>query len=295
MFSFLKNTFSSLFSSLSGFFSNLFNKSSITIDDIKELEKELLSNDFGYQTTTTIINTIKAEAQKDDLSGSKARSLMLEILKNILIVEQTIDYTKKLHVLIGVNGAGKTSTTIKLATYYKNLNKTVLVVAADTFRAAAQEQLMYSAKQHHIDFIVPEDAKDPATAVYRGIIYGLENNYDHIIIDTAGRLQTKVNLMKELEKVKRIINKLISDDQTNYFLIIDSLLGQNSIDQATIFNEVLKLNGIILTKTDSMHKPGVIFTIVNLLKIPIAFVTYGEQPKHIGKFSSYDFIERLFN
>jgi fused signal recognition particle receptor len=295
MFSFLKNTFFSFFTSLNTFFNTLFSKSSLDQHDIDELERELLSNDFGYKTASIIIESIKTEAQKENLSGSKARSIMLDILKKMLFIDKIIDYNKKIHILVGVNGAGKTSTTIKLASYYKNLNQKVLVIAADTFRAAAQEQLLYAAKKYNIDCFIAENTNDPAAAVYKGLLYGQENHYDQIIIDTAGRLQTKINLMKELEKIKRIIEKIMPGDHVNSYLIIDSLLGQNSINQAIVFNEAISLNGIILTKTDSMHKPGVIFTIVHSLKIPISFVTYGEKPQDIEKFNSSVFVDKLFN
>lgn len=290
MFSFIKNAFSSLYKN----FFSLFEKKSLQDSDMLLLEKELLSNDFGYNLTQEILLEIKEKYRERNLSGEELRSYLLEALTKMIKTSKTINHLKNVYVMSGVNGAGKTSTCIKLALYFKTKNEKVLVVAGDTFRAAAQEQLVNAAKKNDIDFFSRAELKDPSAAIFQGLTFAKKEGYSKIIIDTSGRLQTKEYLMRELDKIDRVIQKIYSKEFINHILVIDGLLGQNSIDQARVFNQILSVDGIILTKMDAQHKPGAVFAIVKSLSIPIAFVTFGEKVENIEIFNEITFVKNLF-
>ncbi len=198
-------------------------------------------------------------------------------------------------ILTGINGGGKTTTASKIAGLYKAQNKKILLVAADTFRAAAIEQLEKWAQKLDIDILKGAENADPASVVYDAVIRAKKDNYDVVIIDTAGRLHTKINLMEELAKMKRVIGKEIAEENIDTFIIIDSNIGKNAYAQTKEFNTAMKVTGVVLTKFDSTSKGGSIIKIKSEMNIPIKFITFGEQIKDIDYFRPEDFVNKLFN
>ena len=194
--------------------------------------------------------------------------------------------------MIGINGSGKTTAAAKLAYHYKQENKRILFVAADTFRAAATEQLAQWAQKIGADIVLAPRARS-GIVIFTGIQKFKQENYDALIIDTAGRLQTKINLMKELEKIKRVITAQLPHQKITTLLTIDAMLGQNSFDQAKLFHESTPIDGIILTKMDGTGKGGIVFGITSELKIPIASISYGEKPEQFKPFDATEYVKNL--
>jgi fused signal recognition particle receptor len=201
----------------------------------------------------------------------------------------------KIYLLVGINGSGKTTCVAKLAHLFKNQGKKVLLVAADTFRAAAPEQLAAWATATNATLVIGTPGQEPASVVFAGCEVFAEGEHDIMIIDTAGRLQTKTNLMRELEKMRRIIEKKAPNASVCTLLTIDAMLGQNSLEQARVFHESTPLDGIILTKMDGTGKGGIVFAIMHELKIPIVFMTYGEKLEDMAQFNLTDYITSLLN
>ena len=189
--------------------------------------------------------------------------------------------------------AGKTTCAAKLAYVYTQQGKRVLLVAADTFRAAACEQLQAWAQKINVGIVLDTTAQDPASVVFKGCEEFKKGGYDILIIDTAGRLQTKANLMQELAKIKRVITKHFPEESIDTLLTIDSMLGQNSFEQAKLFKESTQVNGIILTKMDATGKGGIVFGIADQLEIPIAYIAFGEQSNQIKPFDKDEYIDSL--
>jgi len=196
-------------------------------------------------------------------------------------------------MLVGINGSGKTTCASKLAAHYKGQGKRVLLVAADTFRAAAVEQLAEWADKTNIAIYTGTAAQDPAAVVYGGCEKFEKENYDVIIVDTAGRLQTKVNLMNELSKIRRIIDKKLPGEKMQILLTIDGMIGQNSFEQARLFKECTSVDGIILTKMDGTGKGGIVFAIASELAIPIKYITFGENLTSIKEFDAENYVDEL--
>ncbi len=292
VFGFIKKTFEKIYNTVTSPIKALFAR---PIDEqvIKELEIILLSADTGIKTTRLILDKVKAAWQKGDISqGSDLKALLETELISIL---QTQPYQVKdpLFVLVGINGSGKTTAAAKLAHYYKQQNKRILFIAADTFRAAAVQQLERWAQLIGADIVVGKEGQDPASVIFAGIQKYKQEQYDVLIIDTAGRLQTKINLMKELEKIKRVITAQLPDKTVTTLLTIDAMLGQNSFEQATLFHESTPIDGIILTKMDGTAKGGMVFAITYELKIPIAYISYGEKPEQFKLFDSNEYVQDL--
>jgi len=201
----------------------------------------------------------------------------------------------RIHVLVGINGSGKTTFAGKLAHFYKQQGKKVLLVAADTFRAAAPEQLAQWSERSGVGIVLGKQNQDPASVVFAGCERFKQELFDILIIDTAGRLQTKANLMNELAKIKRTIDKQLPNEPINVLLTIDSMLGQNSFEQAKIFKESTQVNGIVLTKMDGTGKGGIVFGIAQELGIPVAYVAFGEQADQFAPFNAENYVEELLN
>ena len=200
-----------------------------------------------------------------------------------------------LYLLVGINGSGKTTAAAKLAYQYKQENKRVLFIAADTFRAAATQQLAQWAQKLGADIVIGAEGQDPASVIFTGIQKFKQEQFDVLIIDTAGRLQTKINLMKELEKIKRVINSQLPQTPITILLTIDAMLGQNSFEQAKLFHESTPIDGVILTKMDGTGKGGIVFGITNELKIPIAYISFGEKPEQFTLFNAQEYVHDLLN
>ncbi len=293
MFGFIKKTLSKIYNQVTSKIGTLFNSASINEETIKELEKILINADAGHSTTKKITNHLQAAYKNGQIQkGSDLKDALAAQLKEQLI-SKPYSPDAEIYLLVGINGSGKTTFASKLGNLLKQQNKKVLFVAGDTFRAAATEQLNESSKRLDIPVIIGKENQDPASVVYAGCQTYLEGNYDSLIIDTAGRLQTKVNLMKELEKIKKTIEKLLPNKKVSTLLTIDSMLGQNSFDQAKIFNECTKVDGIILTKMDGTAKGGIVFSISQELNIPVAYLSFGEQPNDLKPFNAHEYIKEL--
>ena len=198
-------------------------------------------------------------------------------------------------LIIGVNGVGKTTTIGKLANNYKKIGKKVIVAAADTFRAAANEQLEIWAKRADVDIVQSEKGTDPSSVVFETVKRSIEKNYDIVLIDTAGRLHNKTNLMNELDKIRRVIKKLLPDAPHETLLIVDGNTGQNAILQADEFSKVTDISGLVITKLDGTAKGGVVFQIVAKQNIPVRFIGVGELIDDLQEFNSKAFVEAIFN
>ncbi len=295
MFNFIKKALHKIYSTCTSKFTELFSKNTIDQETLAELEKILIQADTGVATTKYIIQSLKNQYTNGTIHDSQTlkQELHKELLKLLDIPHAHPDAS--IILLVGINGSGKTTLASKLAYTMQQEGKKVLLVAADTYRAAAQEQLATWAQKLRIDIIQGTYQQDPASVVYKGCSQFKNGQYDTIIIDTAGRLQTKVNLMKELEKIKRVITQQLPDQHVNTILTVDTMLGQNSLEQARIFHESTQLDGIALTKMDGTGKGGIVFAIAHELKIPVLYISFGEQPDQLKLFSGNDYVHELLN
>ncbi len=274
-------------------------------DFVEQLMITLIESDVGFKTAEKICDIFYKKSQDFlYLTKEDVLDLLLETFdeiykdkeeKEIVINENGITVI----LMVGVNGSGKTSTCAKLANMYIKEGKTVCLAAGDTFRAGAKEQLELLANKIGAHFVSGKENEDPSSVLVNACRYSKENNIDILICDTAGRLQTKINLMAELAKMNRVLNKEIEGAPHNVWLVIDSNTGQNGISQASLFNEVTDLSGIILTKTDGTSKGGIIIAIKDILGIPVRYITLGEQIEDIKEFDFdlylYSIIEDLKN
>lgn len=255
------------------------------LDDnyFNNLEEILIEADCGVEFTLNTIEKLVETVKKEKLTDLKEInerliSLMFNNYNDDSQNEDDITLKEGLNVflVVGVNGVGKTTSIAKLANFYLKQNKKVLLVAGDTFRAGAKEQLTIWANRLNINIITGKENEDPASVSYAGVKYAKENNYDLVILDTAGRLQNKVNLMNELNKIKRVINK-ISVANIYTYLVLDASTGQNGVLQAKAFKDVVDINGIIITKMDGTSKGGIILAIKDSLNIKVNFIGLGEK------------------
>lgn len=255
------------------------------LDDnyFNNLEEILIEADCGVEFTLNTIEKLVEIVKKEKLTDLKEInerliSLMFNNYNDDSQKEDDITLKEGLNVflVVGVNGVGKTTSIAKLANFYLKQNKKVLLVAGDTFRAGAKEQLTIWANRLNINIITGKENEDPASVSYAGVKYAKENNYDLVILDTAGRLQNKVNLMNELNKIKRVINK-ISVTNIYTYLVLDASTGQNGVLQAKAFKDVVDINGIIITKMDGTSKGGIILAIKDSLNIKVNFIGLGEK------------------
>ncbi len=288
MFKRFTSAFSTLYNTFSSSINAIFSLGKVDATTLAHLEKILLQADTGVATSQKIIQELKKSSCENPTNA------LSDVLRTML---SPVTYNPEgdIIVLVGINGAGKTTSAAKLAALFQTQKKSVLLAAADTFRAAAVDQLKLWAECLNIPLIVGLPQQDPSAVVYQACADYKKNNYNKLIIDTAGRLQTKTHLMKELEKIHRTITKQLSDKKITTLLVIDSMLGQNSFEQVKLFNESTKIDGIILTKTDGTGKGGMVLSIVDTLKIPIAYVTFGEQADQIALFDANTFVSSLIN
>ncbi|MFH1644281.1 MAG: signal recognition particle-docking protein FtsY [bacterium] len=295
MFGLIKDKFQKIYDGFTKKAFSIFSNNKLDEKFITELYALLISADTGVETTNQLI-----EKLKNDIANQKIRSLeqakeeLEKLLINHLKIHTSIELEPKILLLVGVNGSGKTTFAAKIANKLKEKNKKVLLVAGDTFRAAATEQLDNWGKKIGVEVFIGKQNQDPASVIFDACTYFEKQKFDHIIIDTAGRLQSKTNLMKELEKIKKIISKKLQNTKTSTWLTIDSMLGQNSLAQAEIFNDATQLSGIVLTKLDGTAKGGIVFSVTQNLKLPITYVTFGEKLDDISKFKPEEFVTSLF-
>jgi fused signal recognition particle receptor len=267
-------------------------------DDLLEgLEELLITSDIGVATALDLIARISEKSSK--IQDAKALRLVLKeellsILKNQSPQPHKINPPPNIIMVVGVNGVGKTTTIGKLAANYTAADKKVLIAAADTFRAAAIEQLGIWADRAGADFVKHKDGADPAAVAYDGLEAALARGTDIVLVDTAGRLHTRVNLMEELKKIKRTIAKKIPGAPHEILLVLDATTGQNALSQAQLFNDALGITGIVLTKLDGTAKGGIVISIFSALQIPLQYVGVGENIEDLQPFDPVQFVNALF-
>jgi len=272
---------------------------------LEEVEEILITADLGVNTTEKIMTNLKQRVKKEGYENSEdVYKIIKEEIYDILITSPSAENDKiyavnpenKPHTIlvIGVNGVGKTTTIGKLAYNYRNAGYQVVIGAADTFRAAANEQLEIWADRAGVDIIQQKQGADPAAVAYDTLKTAIANNKDVVIIDTAGRLHNKTNLMQELEKISRVMGKLKQSAPEDVFLVLDATTGQNAIQQAKEFSKVAKITGIILTKLDGTAKGGVVIPIADELKLPVRYIGVGEKIDDLMVFDATYFVEGIF-
>lgn len=268
-------------------------------DFYEELEEILIMADLGINTTTSIITSLKAKVKELKIKEPKdCKDLLIQSIKEQMEVKETayeFENRKSIIMLIGVNGVGKTTSVGKLAGQLKEQGKKVLVAAADTFRAAAIEQLTEWSNRAGVDIIAQQEGSDPAAVIYDAIMATKARNADVLICDTAGRLHNKKNLMEELKKIDRVITREYPDAYRETLVVLDGTTGQNALSQAKEFNEVAEITGIILTKLDGTAKGGIAIAIQSELGIPVKYIGIGEHIDDLQKFNAEDFVNALFN
>lgn len=270
------------------------------IDDefLEELEEILITSDMGVETTLDIIEYIKSEVKKNKIEDTaEIKNMIKTYLVNMLEEHATVEEEnnkQRVILIVGVNGVGKTTSIGKIAYRFKTSGKKVIVAAADTFRAAAVEQLKEWCNRADVEIISSEHGSDPASVIYDAIQAAKARQSDILICDTAGRLHNKVNLMNELSKMFKILDREFSEAVIEVYLVIDATTGQNGIIQAKLFGETCKINGLILTKLDGTAKGGIAFPIVKELNIPIKYIGVGEQIDDLQPFNAVEFVNAIF-
>lgn len=269
-------------------------------DYLDDVEEKLIRADVGTSTATMLVSDLRKEALSKSWNHSEVEKFLKRefqtILKNAPDHSLNID-EKKLSIIliVGVNGTGKTTSVGKLCWRLKNNGKKVLLGAGDTFRAAAETQLEIWAERAGVDIVRLPDGSDPGAVVYKAIERARNENYDVLVVDTAGRLHNKTNLMAELKKIRQIIEKNASDCALDVLLVVDASVGQNGLQQAKIFADTCNLTGVILTKLDGSAKGGIVFSIARDLKLPVKLVGLGEKIDDLQDFDPAMFVEALFS
>lgn len=279
-------------------------KSTVDIEVLDELENILISSDVGLDTTVKIIERIEERVKRDKyVDTAELNNILKDEIVDLLAENNTVDLDdfivpvdKKPYVLlvVGVNGVGKTTTIGKLAHQFSKKGLKVVLGAGDTFRAAAVDQLKIWSERVGCDFFSKGMHSDPAAVAYEAVNYGIENDCDVVIIDTAGRLHTKINLMNELSKIKRSVSKRMESAPHDVMLVLDATTGQNAIEQATRFTEATEVSCLALTKLDGTAKGGVAIGISDQFKVPIRFIGVGEGIEQLQVFNKKAFVDSLF-
>ena len=271
-------------------------KRKIDDDLLEEIEEILIAADVGVDTTLDIIEKIKKRVKSDKYQTSdELEQLIRDEVGNLMKIPQ-VETKAGLHIIlvVGVNGTGKTTSIAKLANLYKTEGKKVMLAAADTFRAAAIAQLSIWAERVGCDIIRHSDGADPSAVVFDALAAAQARDVDYLIIDTAGRLHTKSNLMAELNKIFRVIQKQIPEAPHEVILVLDASTGQNAVNQAKEFHQVARVDSIFLTKLDGTAKGGVVLAINKELNIPVTYIGMGEKIDDIARFDPQAFVEGLF-
>ncbi len=298
----LQKTKSNIFSRIS---KAIVGKSTVDDEVLDNLEEILVSSDVGVETTLRIIERIQARASRDKYLGTgELNSLLKEEIADLLqennsrdLVEFSIPEGKKPYVImvVGVNGVGKTTTIGKLAWQFKKAGKSVLLGAADTFRAAAVEQITIWAERVGVPIVTQGMGADPASVAFDTVKSAIAREVDVVIIDTAGRLHNKINLMNELSKIRKVVQKLIPDAPHEVLLILDASTGQNAFEQAKQFTAATDVNALALTKLDGTAKGGVVIGISDQFKIPVKYIGVGEGIEDLQVFNRFEFVDSLFS
>lgn len=303
MLSFLKkfkDGFAKTVSSLAEKTAAIFGQKPIDASSLETLEEALYSADFGVETTAEILDEIKKAYKKDpQLRGQDAAAIGVAVLKRVLAgsegrLEKTATDNPVVIAMIGVNGSGKTTTSAKLAWKIKQDGGTVMLAACDTFRAAAVEQLKTWATRLELDIVASHTGADAAAVAFDAWQAAKARQQDYLIVDTAGRLHTKSNLMEELAKIRRVLQKNDPTAPQHRWLVVDGSLGSNSIEQAKVFHQSFGLTGLVVTKLDGTSRGGALVGIYRQLKLPIYFLGLGEQPEDLQPFSVDNYVKAVF-
>ena len=287
----LKKTKDNLSSRLSA----LFSKNKLGDEFYDELEEILISADISVTTAEEIIDQIRAEAKAEKLKDKEfVVDLLKDVIEDLLLeAEQPDIETPAVIMLVGVNGVGKTTTIGKLANYFVRQKKSVTLAAADTFRAAAADQLSVWADRAKVRIVRHEEGSDPSAVVFDAVSSAKAKKTDIVIVDTAGRLHVKANLMEELKKMNRVVARDYPEAHFYKLLVLDATTGQNALSQAKIFNEAVDLDGVVLTKLDGTAKGGFVVSLCAELKIPVVFVGTGEKLEDLELFDAEEFTEGI--
>lgn len=292
----LTKTRNNIISGIDNIFSGF---SNIDEDFYEELEEILIMADLGITTTTNIIENLRQKVKEQKIKEPSAcKELLIESMKEQMELSENayeFENRKSVILLIGVNGVGKTTSVGKLAGQLKNQGKRVMVAAADTFRAAAIEQLTEWANRAKVDIIAQQEGSDPAAVVYDAVTAAKARNVDVLLCDTAGRLHNKKNLMEELKKINKVIEREYPEVYRETLVVLDGTTGQNAMAQAKQFSEVADITGIVLTKLDGTAKGGIAIAIQSELGIPVKYIGIGEQIEDLQKFNADQFVNALFS
>lgn len=283
----------------------LANFRSVDEDFFDDLEDLLIESDVGFETAEQLTESLKSEAK---LQNAKNRDELRRVIIEKLVelydlngdeqsekLKYDPDQKPNVYLFVGVNGSGKTTTIGKLASRLQKVGKKVILVAADTFRAGAVAQLERWSQRSSTEIVKGKDNADPASVVYSGVKQGIDEAADYVLIDTAGRLQNKVNLMNELAKIQRTIKKLLPQQPIETLLVVDGSTGQNAMNQAKDFDKITKLTGLVLTKLDGSSKGGVVLAIRNEMKLPVKLVGLGEAANDLADFDAGEYAVGLFH
>jgi fused signal recognition particle receptor len=297
----LEKTKENVFSKLSR---AVIGKSKVDDEVLDNLEEVLVSSDVGVTTTLRIIEQIEARVARDKyLNTSELNTILKEEIVSLLEkntsgpefnFDSSLPASPYVIMVVGVNGSGKTTTIAKIAYQYKNAGKKVLLGAADTFRAAAIEQLQIWSERAGVPIVKQKMGSDPASVAYDTVKSGVAGNYDVVIIDTAGRLHNKVNLMTELSKIKRVMEKIIPEAPHEVLLVLDGSTGQNAFEQAKQFTAATSVTAMAITKLDGTAKGGVVIGISDQFQIPVRYIGLGEKLNDLQIFNPYEFVDSLF-
>lgn len=265
----------------------------------QELEELLIQADVGVETTVALIERLREQADKDGVREARAiREMLKGDLKGVVTLDREGPRYEEdglwVILVVGVNGSGKTTSIAKLARYYQNRGRRVLLAAADTFRAAAIDQLKIWGQRLGVDVVAHQPGGDPGAVVYDSIEAGRARGANLLIIDTAGRLHTKYNLMEELKKLRRVAAGRIPEAPQEVILVLDATTGQNALTQAKYFQEAVEVTGVFVAKLDGTAKGGIVFAIAEELRIPIQYVGTGERLEDLAEFDAEEFVEGLF-
>jgi fused signal recognition particle receptor len=273
----------------------------IDVDLLDELEEILITADLGATTVRDLLENAREKVARNELHEPQALrdTLKKEILGYLLSSEQPAELVVPatgpfVIMVVGVNGVGKTTTIGKMALKFKKSGQKVLMVAADTFRAAAVEQLQIWGQRIGVEVAAQKTGTDPSSVVFDALDYGRSRGFDVVIVDTAGRLHTKVNLMEELKKIKRVMDKKLPGAPHEIMLVLDATTGQNGISQARLFNEAVGITGLALTKLDGTAKGGIVVNICHEFNMPIRFIGIGEQMEDLRDFDPHEFVDAFF-
>lgn len=295
----LRDSLSKTRNAFMGQLGNLFAENEIDDDLWDELEAVLIQADVGVDTTLELVERVRDRVESEGIKQvSRARDILKEEMHALIQANTPLQLDKArlltVVMIVGVNGSGKTTSAAKLANYYVQQNKRVMLAAADTFRAAAIEQLQIWGERVGATVIAHQHGADPGAVVYDALKSSYARNVDLILIDTAGRLHTKYNLMRELEKLYSVARKQVHQAPHESLLVLDASTGQNALSQAKHFKEAAQITGVILTKLDGTAKGGVVFAINRELGVPVRFVGTGERLEDLQPFDAKEFIEGLF-